>query len=63
MNRQDHIEPLDGTSQDIGSRKKTFGVLPVIFAGDFPQTLPRGTRAEIIKLCLKASPIRQCISK
>ncbi|XP_048514974.1 LOW QUALITY PROTEIN: ATP-dependent DNA helicase pif1-like [Athalia rosae] len=55
-----HVEALDRTLRDIRSCDKIMGGITVMFAGDFRQTLPvivRGTRADIVKSCLKSSPL------
>lgn len=55
-----HVEALDRTLRDIRSCDKIMGGITVMFAGDFRQTLPvivRGTRADIVKSCLKNSPL------
>lgn len=52
------IEALDRTLQDIRKCKRLMGGVTVLLAGDFRQTLPvipRGTRADEIKACLKSS--------
>lgn len=52
------IEALDRTLQDIRSSKNLMGGITVLLAGDFRQTLPvvpRGTRADEVKACLKSS--------
>lgn len=60
MTHRAHGEALDRTLRDIRSCDKLMGGVTFVFAGDFRQTLPvipRGTRADIVKACLKASPI------
>ncbi|GFT78905.1 ATP-dependent DNA helicase [Nephila pilipes] len=52
------VEPLTRTLQDITGSNRLMGGLTVLLAGDFRQTLPvvpRGTRADEIKACLKSS--------
>ncbi|GFU27610.1 ATP-dependent DNA helicase [Trichonephila clavipes] len=52
------IEALNRTLQDIRGCNQIMGGLTVLLSGDFRQTLPvvlRGTRADIIKACLKTS--------
>lgn len=54
------MEALNRTLQDIRSNKSLMGGLTVLLAGDFRQTLPvvpRGTRADEIKACLKRSSL------
>lgn len=55
-----HVEALDMTLRDVRMSNKIMGGITVMFAGDFRQTLPvivRGTRADIVKSCLKTSPL------
>ena len=52
------IEALNRTLQDIRGNKRLMGGMTVLLAGDFRQTLPvvpRGTRADEVKACLKSS--------
>lgn len=52
------FEALNRSLQDIRSNKNLMGGMTVLLAGDFRQTLPvvpRGTRADEIKMCLKSS--------
>lgn len=52
------FEAVSRTLQDIRSNKSVMGGVTVLLAGDFRQTLPvipRGTRADEIKACLKSS--------
>ncbi|GFT98707.1 ATP-dependent DNA helicase [Trichonephila clavipes] len=52
------IEALNRTLQDIRGCNQIMGGLTVLLSGDFRQTLPvvlRGTRAFIVKACLKTS--------
>ncbi|GFX95421.1 ATP-dependent DNA helicase [Trichonephila clavipes] len=52
------IEALNRTLQDIRGYNQIMGGLTVLLSGDFRQTLPvvlRGTRADIVKACLKTS--------
>lgn len=49
---------MDRTLQDIRSNKNLMGEVTLLMAGDFRQTLPvvpRGTRADEVKACLKSS--------
>lgn len=60
MSHRAHIEALDRSLQDLNSNTKLMGGITTVFAGDFRQTLPviaRGTRADIVKACLKSSPL------
>jgi len=52
------VEALDRTLQDIRSSTHLMGGMTVLLAGDFRQTLPvvpRGTRADEVRACLKSS--------
>ncbi|XP_008482471.2 uncharacterized protein LOC103519163 [Diaphorina citri] len=52
------IEALDRTLQDIRNDRRLMGGMTVLLAGDFRQTLPvvpRGTRADEVKACIKSS--------
>lgn len=54
------IEAVNRTLQDLRNSSAVMGGITFVFAGDFRQTLPvinRGTRADIIKACLKSSPL------
>ena len=60
MIHRTHVDALDMSLRDIGSCNKIIGGITVMLAGDFRRTLPvivRGTRADIVKSCLKTSPI------
>lgn len=60
------LEALDRTLQDICSNKKIMGGKTLVLAGDFRQTLPiipRGTRADEIKACLKSSHLWQSVTQ
>ena len=52
------IEALNRTLQDIRGCNRVMGGVTVLLSGDFRQTLPvvpRGTRADEVKACLKSS--------
>ncbi|XP_054260247.1 uncharacterized protein LOC128984902 [Macrosteles quadrilineatus] len=52
------IEALDRTLRDLRNCDHLMGGITVLLAGDFRQTLPvvpRGTRADEVKVCLKSS--------
>ncbi|GFS70663.1 ATP-dependent DNA helicase [Trichonephila clavipes] len=52
------VEVLNRTLQDIGGCNQIMGGLTVLLSDDFRQILPvvlRGTRADIVKACLKTS--------
>ncbi|XP_078521590.1 uncharacterized protein LOC144790763 [Lissotriton helveticus] len=58
MTHRAHIDAVHRTLQDIRNCPTIMGGVTFVFAGDFRQTLPvvpRGTRADILKACLKAS--------
>ncbi|KAG5883852.1 hypothetical protein JTB14_034822 [Gonioctena quinquepunctata] len=58
MSHKRAIEALDRCLQDIQSNRKLMGGVVVLLAGNFRQTLPvieRGTAADEINACLKAS--------
>ncbi|XP_065356368.1 uncharacterized protein LOC135950766 [Calliphora vicina] len=60
------FEALNRTLQDIKSNNFVMGGITVLLAGDFRQTLPvvpRGTRADEVKACLKSSHLWHLITK
>jgi hypothetical protein len=60
------FEALNRTLKDIRRYNSLMGGVTVLLAGDFRQTLlviPRGTRADEVKLCLKASYLWPHIQK
>ena len=60
------FEALDRTLQDIRGNKQLMGGMTLLLAGDFRQTLPivsRGTPADELKACLKASYLWPNIEK
>lgn len=60
MSHRAHVEAVDRTLKDLRNSVAVMGGVTFVFAGDFRQTLPvvtRGTRADIIKACLKSSPL------
>ena len=60
------FEALDRTLQDIRGNKQLMGGMTLLLAGDFRQTLPivsRGTPADELKACLKASYLWPNIKK
>jgi hypothetical protein len=57
MAHRSEIEALNNTLQDLRKNNRLMGGLTVFFSGDFRQTLPvipRGTRADEIRACLKS---------
>ncbi|XP_050348921.1 uncharacterized protein LOC126772562 [Nymphalis io] len=66
MSHKRAIEALDRCLQDIQSNRKLMGGVVVLLAGDFRQTLPvieRGTAADEINACLKASYLWSKVEK
>lgn len=64
MCHRSHIEAVDRSLRDIRNSDRAMGGITFVFAGDFRQTLPvipRGTRADIIKACLKSSHLWKSI--
>ena len=60
MAHKNALEALDKTLKDIRNSKQLMGGLVVLLAGDFRQTLPvipRGTPADELNACLKASSL------
>ncbi|XP_055904241.1 uncharacterized protein LOC129940040 [Eupeodes corollae] len=60
MSHRAHVEAVDRTLKDIRNSCNMMGGVTFVFAGDFRQTLPvvtKGTRADVIKACLKSSPL------
>lgn len=60
MSHRAHVEAVDRTLKDLRSSANVMGGITFVFAGDFRQTLPvvnRGTRADIMKACLKSSQL------
>ncbi|XP_053595510.1 uncharacterized protein LOC128667831 [Microplitis demolitor] len=58
MAHKNAIEALNRTLKDIRNSDRIMGGITVVLAGDFRQTLPvvpRGTRADEVKACLKSS--------
>ncbi|XP_053598611.1 uncharacterized protein LOC128668836 [Microplitis demolitor] len=58
MAHKNAIEALNRTLKDIRNSDRIMGGITVVLASDFRQTLPvvpRGTRADEVKACLKSS--------
>jgi len=58
MSHKKAFEAVDRSLKDLRHNDKNFGGVTVIVAGDFRQTLPvvpRGTKADELQACLKAS--------
>ena len=58
MSHKAAIEALDRTMQDLRKTDKVIGGVPLLLSGDFRQTLPvipKGSPADEIRACLKAS--------
>lgn len=66
MSHKAALEALDRTLQDIRGNKRIMGGATLVLAGDFRQTLPvipRGTRADELKACLKSSYLWRNVRK
>ncbi|XP_071573939.1 uncharacterized protein [Temnothorax nylanderi] len=62
MSHKSHIDAVNRTLKDLRTSEKVMGGVTFVFTGDFRQTLPvvpKGTRADIIKVCMKKSEIWQ----
>ncbi|CAB3234431.1 unnamed protein product [Arctia plantaginis] len=60
MAHKKSLEALNFTLKDLRQNNNIFGGLMILLAGDFRQTLPvipRGTPADELNACLKASPL------
>ncbi|CAH0682997.1 unnamed protein product [Spodoptera exigua] len=60
MAHKKSLEALNFTLKDLRRNNNIFGGLMILLAGDFRQTLPvvpRGTPADELNACLKASPL------
>jgi hypothetical protein len=66
MSHRQALEALDRTLQDLRGNGKHMGGVVVLLAGDFRQTLPvipKGTMADELKACLKASYLWRHVTK
>ncbi|XP_046812126.1 ATP-dependent DNA helicase pif1-like [Lucilia cuprina] len=66
MMHKNGFDALNRSLQDIRSNDCLMGGLTILLAGDFRQTLPvvpRGTRADEVKACLKSSYLWQLTKK
>lgn len=66
MSHRGALEAVDRTIRDIRSNDTLMGGVIVVLAGDFRQTLPvipKGTKADELKACLKASPLWRHVAK
>ena len=66
MSHKHALEALDRTLQDLRDNHILMGGVVVVMAGDFRQTLPvipRGTAADELKACLKASYLWRHVRK
>ncbi|XP_071579754.1 uncharacterized protein [Temnothorax nylanderi] len=62
MSHKSHIDAVNRTLKDLRTSEKVMGGVTFVFTGDFRQTLPvvpKGTRADIMKVCMKKSEIWQ----
>lgn len=60
MSHRTHVEAVNRTLKDFRNCNALMGGVTFVFTGDYRQTLPviaRGTRADIIKACLKSSVV------
>ncbi|XP_024878028.1 ATP-dependent DNA helicase PIF1-like, partial [Temnothorax curvispinosus] len=66
MSHKSHIDAVNRTLKDLRTSEKVMGGVTFVFTGDFRQTLPvvpKGTRADIMKVCMKKSEIWQHVRK
>ncbi|GBN23622.1 hypothetical protein AVEN_167757-1 [Araneus ventricosus] len=66
MSHKRAVEALNRTMKDINNNQSIMGGIVVLMAGDFRQILPvitRGTPADEINACLKASPLWEHVKK
>jgi hypothetical protein len=66
MSHKRALEALDRTLQDLRGNGKIMGGVVLLLAGDFRQTLPvipKGTMADELKACLKASYLWRHVHK
>ncbi|KAJ8727639.1 hypothetical protein PYW07_001758 [Mythimna separata] len=66
MSHRAHVEAVNRTLKDLRNSSTVMGGVTFVFAGDFRQTLPviaKGTRADIVKACLKSSIIWNLIQR
>ncbi|XP_055910686.1 uncharacterized protein LOC129945050 [Eupeodes corollae] len=66
MSNQAHIEAVNRLLKDLRSSSRLMGGVTMVFSGDFRQimpVIPKGTRADIIKSCVKSSSIWRYVQK
>ncbi len=66
MSHRAALEAVDRTLKDIRDTHDVMGGITMVLSGDFRQTLPvipKGTRADELKACLKASPLWQGVKR
>ena len=66
MSHKAAFEALDSTLQDIRNCRAIMGGVTLVLSGDFRQTLPvipRGTRPDELKACLKSSHLWRSVKK
>ncbi|CAE1178298.1 unnamed protein product [Acanthosepion pharaonis] len=57
VNPKTALEALNRSLKDIRNSDDLMGGITVLLSGDFRQTLPKGTRADAIRACLKSSQL------
>ncbi len=66
MSHRGALEAVDRTLKDIRDTDCVMGGITMVLSGDFRQTLPvipKGTKADELKACLKASPLWQGVKR
>lgn len=66
MQHKNNMSAVEATLRDLRSSDELFGGVPVVFGGDFAQTLPvvvRGERPQIVEACLQKSPFWHCLQQ
>lgn len=66
MSHKSHIDAVNRTLKDLRTSEKVMDGVTFVFIDDFRQTLPvvpKGTRADIMKVSMKKSEIWQYVQK
>lgn len=66
MSHKGALEAVDRTLRDLRDSTRIMGGATVVLSGDFRQTLPvvpKGTKADELKACIKASPLWSHVQK